>query len=143
MNELFARRYAQSMSFHQLHRSLPLMWAATKLTKEKLDVNFVKEEIMRVNGQRTMPLLIGEAAAIDCHASHLNQLTDNCSWAESQKAMTVRHQTPFTRRIASVGRMSSNIATTRTAVTAQNAFGEHMARLDGLTKHDSEPEDLQ
>eukprot|EP00744_Colponema_vietnamica_P020131 GILI01028574.1.p1 GENE.GILI01028574.1~~GILI01028574.1.p1 ORF type:complete len:156 (-),score=16.88 GILI01028574.1:31-462(-) len=143
MNELFARRYAQSMSFHQLQRSLPLMWAATRLTKEKLDVHFVKEEIMRVNGQRTMPLLIGEAASFDCHASHLNQLTDNCSWAESSKAMTVRHQSPFTQRIAAVGRMNTTIATARTAATAQNAFGEQIARIDGLMKHESEPDDLQ
>lgn len=113
------------------------------MTKEKLDVKMVKEELMRVNGQRSMPLLIGEAAAFDCHTSHLNQLTDNCSWAESSRAMTVRHQSPFTQKAASIGRMHTNIPATRTSATAQTAFGEHMARLDGLTKHDSEPEALE
>eukprot|EP00758_Cryptobia_borreli_P004495 Tbor_TRINITY_DN4412_c0_g1::TRINITY_DN4412_c0_g1_i1::g.7916::m.7916 len=138
MNDIFARRAAQRMMFCQIQRSLPILWDATRVTKEKLDVKLVQEEMMRVNGHRTMPLLLGDAAAFDTHHNHLDQLEDTCSWAESGRAFTVRYQSPYTQRVAAMGRMKDTIATTR-QVTCQSDFIEHLSRTEGLMKFDQEP----
>lgn len=125
--------------FQQLLRTHSTLWAATKVTKEKLDYKFVEEEFMRVNGKRAMPLLIGAAASQDLHLTHFNQLSDNFSWTESHRAYAVRHQTPLTQRAAAMGRMAETINMARNASTAQLLFSEHIARSEGITGHEEEP----
>lgn len=128
------------MMFCQAQRSLPLLWDATRITKEKLDGAFLREELMRVNGQRSMPLLVGAAAQFDCHLTHLNELQDACAWSESARACGVRYQTPVTQHVAAMGRMSDTISAARIAVTCQASFLETVARQEGITKFDMEPE---
>ena len=140
MNDIMARRGAQRMMFCQVQRSLPLMWDATRVTKEKLDGRFVQEELMRVNGQRSMPLLVGAAAKFDCHKTHLNELQDACAWSESARAFSVRFQTPVTQHVAAMGRMSDTISSTRIGVTCQSSFLETIAKQEGITKFDMEPD---
>ncbi|KAK7199751.1 hypothetical protein NESM_000021200 [Novymonas esmeraldas] len=139
MNEIYAKRLAQTSSFHQLMRSHGTLWAATQVTKEPLDVAFVKEEMMRVNGRRAMPLLVGAAAAQSLHDTHLAHLTEHCSWTESARAFAVQHQTPLTQHIAAMGRMAETITQSRTACTSQLLFNEHMARIDGISEFEEEP----
>jgi hypothetical protein len=128
------------MMFCQVQRSLPLMWDATQVTKEKLDRHFVQEELMRVNGQRSMPLLVGAAAQFDCHKTHLNELQDACAWSESARAFGVRFQTPVTQHVAAMGRMSETISSARIGVTCQSSFLEVVAKQEGIAKFDMEPD---
>ncbi|KPI90818.1 hypothetical protein ABL78_0051 [Leptomonas seymouri] len=139
MNEIYAKRLAQTTMFHQIMRSHGTLWAATQVTKEKLDLAFVKEEFMRVNGLRAMPLLIGAAAEENLNESHLAHLTDHCGWTESARAFAVQRQTPLTQHIASMGRMAETISQAKTASTMQSLFSEHMARTDGISLFEEEP----
>ncbi|KPA84685.1 hypothetical protein ABB37_01193 [Leptomonas pyrrhocoris] len=139
MNEIYAKRLAQTSMFHQIMRSHGTLWAATRVTKEKLDLAFVKEEFMRVNGRRTMPLLVGAAAEENLNESHLAHLTDHCAWTESARAFAVQRQTPLTEHIASMGRMAETINQAKTASTTQSLFNEHMARIDGINSFEEEP----
>jgi hypothetical protein len=125
--------------FQQLMRTHGTLWAATRVTKEKLDVKFVTEEFMRTNGRRAMPLLNGAAAAHNLHHTHLAQLSDHMSWTESARAYAVRSQTPFTQRVASMGRMHETLPQVRASCTAQSLFLEHMSRIDGITTFEEEP----
>ena len=139
MNEIYAKRLAQTSMFHQIMRSHGTLWAATQVTKEKLDLAFVKEEFMRVNGRRTMPLLVAAAASENLNESHLAHLTDHCGWTESARAYAVQHQTPLTQHIAAMGRMAETINQAKTASTMQSLFNEHMARIDGISFFEEEP----
>lgn len=140
MNDIYARRLAQSGMFHQLMRIHGTLWTATSVTHEKLDLNLVKEEFMRTNGRRAMPQLVGAAARVsEWGDSHLTSLSDHCSWAESGRAYAVQRQTPMTQHIAAMGRMSETIPQCRTAVTCQSLFGEHMCRIDGVSAYEEEP----
>lgn len=139
MNEIYAKRLAQTSMFHQIMRSHGTLWAATQVTKEKLDLAFFKEECMRVNGRRTMPLLVGAAADENLGNTHLAHLTEHCGWTESARAFAVQHQTPLTQHVASMGRMAETINQARTASTTQSLFNEHMARIDGISYFDEEP----
>ncbi|CCW62796.1 unnamed protein product [Phytomonas sp. EM1] len=139
MNEIYARRRAQTMMFHQLMRSHGTLWAATQITKEPLDLAFVKEEFMRVNGRRRMPLLIGAAADERMGETHLAHLTEHAAWAESFRAFTVQRQSPLTQHIAAMGRMSETIPHTRSVTTSQSLFNEHMAHIDGISTFEEEP----
>lgn len=139
MNEIYARRFAQTSMFHQLMRVHGTLWAATKVTKEPLNYDFVKEEFMRVNGRRAMPLLLGAAAGENLNDSHLAHLTEHCAWAESSRAYAVQHQTPVTQHVASMGRMRETITQTRTSVTGQTLFNEHISRVDGISGFEEEP----
>lgn len=139
MNEIYAKRLAQTSMFHQLMRTHGTLWAATQVTKEKMDVAFVKEEFMRVNGRRAMPLLIGAAADENLNETHLAHLTDHCAWTESARAYAVQHQTPLTQHVASMGRMAETINQVKTASTTQSLFNEYMARIDGISYFEEEP----
>jgi hypothetical protein len=88
MNDIYARRAAKTMMFQQAYRSIPTLWNATRVTKEKLDGAFVAEEFMRVNGQRTMPLLIGDVSTQTQHNSHWVHLNDTAAWAECGRAFS-------------------------------------------------------
>lgn len=139
MNDIYAKRLAQTSMFHQIMRSHGTLWAATQVTKEKLDLPFVKEEFMRVNGRRAMPLLVGAAADENLNESHLAKLTDHCGWTESARAFAVQRQTPLTQHIAAMGRMTETINQAKTASTTQSLFNEHMARVDGISSFEEEP----
>lgn len=139
MNEIYARRLAQTMTFHQLMRSHGTLWAATQVTKEKLDLSFVKEELMRVNGRRAMPLLIGAAAEENLNDAHLVHLTEHCAWAESARAFAVQRQTPLTQHIAAMGRMSETINQSKAASSVQTLFNEHLSRIEGIATFEEEP----
>ncbi|CAJ1011277.1 hypothetical protein NXY56_005738 [Leishmania guyanensis] len=139
MNDIYAKRLAQTTMFHQLMRSHGTLWAATQVTKEKLDLDFVKEEMMRVNGRRSMPLLVDAAAKENLAETHLAHLTEHCAWAESARAFAVQRQTPLTQHIASMGRMAETITQAKNASTSQLLFSEHMARIDGISEFEEEP----
>ncbi|CAG9580219.1 conserved hypothetical protein [Leishmania major strain Friedlin] len=139
MNDIYARRLAQTSMFHQLMRSHGTLWAATQVTKEKLNLAFVKEEMMRVNGRRAMPLLIGAAANENLNDTHFTHLTEHCAWTESARAFAVQRQTPLTQHIASMGRMAETITQAKTASTSQLLFNEHLARIDGISEFEEEP----
>ncbi|RNF23809.1 uncharacterized protein Tco025E_02710 [Trypanosoma conorhini] len=139
MNDIYARRLAQGMMFHQLMRCHGTLWAATQVTKEKLDYNFIREEFMRSNGRRTMPLLIGAAAEENLHELHLTHLTEHCAWGESARASAVHRQTPLSQHIGAMGRMSETIHQTKTAATMQNLFNEHLSRIEGISSFEEEP----
>ncbi|CAD2216292.1 hypothetical protein AGDE_00352 [Angomonas deanei] len=139
MNEIYARRLAQTNMFHQLMRSHGTLWAATQVTKEPLDYQFVKEEFMRTNGKRTMPLLIGASADENMSESHFSHLTDNYAWTESSRAYAVQRQTPLTQHVASMGRMAETLVQSKTSSTSQTLFNEHIARIEGITLHEEEP----
>ncbi|CAC9524631.1 conserved hypothetical protein [Leishmania infantum JPCM5] len=139
MNDIYAKRLAQTAMFHQLMRSHGTLWAATQVTKEKLDLAFVKEEMMRVNGRRAMPLLVGAAANENLNDTHLAHLTEHCAWAESARAFAVQRQTPLTQHIASMGRMAETITQAKTASTSQLLLNEHLARIDGISEFEEEP----
>lgn len=139
MNDIYAQRYARTMMFQQLFRMHGTLWAATQVTKEKLDYKFVEAELMRVNGKRAMPLLIGASASQDLHQSHFNHLSDNFAWTESARAYAVRHQTPLTQRAAAMGRMAETINQAKTASTCQLLLGEHMSRIEGISSFEEEP----
>ncbi|CCW70626.1 unnamed protein product, partial [Phytomonas sp. Hart1] len=139
MNELHARRRAQAMMFHQLMRSHGTLWAATQLTREPLDLGFVKEEFMRVNGRRCGPLLTRAAAEKGgLGESHFTHLTEHAAWGESFRAYAVQQQTPMTKHIAAMGRMGETIAQARSATTAQGLFLEYMAAIDGISTFEQE-----
>ena len=142
MNDIYAQRLARTIMFQQLMRTHGTLWAATRVTKEALNYDFVQQEFMRVNGRRAMPLLIGAAASNDLHMSHLAHLSDNMSWTESSRAFTVRNQTPFTQRVASMGRMNETIPQVRAGSSSQALFLEHMGRIDGITAFEEEPSAL-
>ncbi|KAG5495448.1 hypothetical protein GH5_03109 [Leishmania sp. Ghana 2012 LV757] len=139
MNDIYAKRLAQTTMFHQLMRTHGTLWAATQVTKEKLDLAFVKEEMMRVNGRRAMPLLIGAAAKENLNDTHLVHLSEHCAWSESARAFAVQRQTPLTQHIASMGRMAETITQAKTTATSQLLFNEHMARVDGISEFEEEP----
>ncbi|KAG5496205.1 hypothetical protein JKF63_02506 [Porcisia hertigi] len=139
MNDIYARRLAQTSLFHQVMRIHGTLWAATQVTKEQLDLAFVKEEMMRINGRRAMPLLVGAAAKENLNDTHLTHLTEHCAWAESARAYAVQQQTPLTQHIASMGRMSETITQAKTASSGQLLFNEHMARIDGISEFEEEP----
>lgn len=139
MNEIYGKRLAQSFMFHQLMRSHGTLWAATQITKEPFDTNFVKEEFMRVNGRRAMPLLIGASAEENLNDSHLAHLTDTFAWTESARAYGVQRQTPLTQHVAAMGRMAETINQSRSAATCQSLLNEHIARTDGLSSFDEDP----
>ncbi|EPY35084.1 hypothetical protein STCU_01258 [Strigomonas culicis] len=125
--------------FHQLMRNHGTLWAATQVTHEKLDNQFIKEEFMRVNGRRAMPLLLGAAASENLSETHLNHLTEHCAWAESARAFCVQQQTPMTQHVAAMGRMAETVNQAKTATSAQTLFNEHMARIEGITTFEEEP----
>ncbi|CBZ29532.1 conserved hypothetical protein [Leishmania mexicana MHOM/GT/2001/U1103] len=139
MNDIYAKRLAQMSMFHQVMRSHGTLWAATQVTKEKLNLAFVKEEMMRVNGRRAMPLLVGAAANENLNDTHLAHLTEHCAWTESARAFAVQRQTPLTQHIASMGRMAETITQAKTASTSQLLFNEHLARIDGISEFEEEP----
>ncbi|EAN85804.1 hypothetical protein C3747_55g196c [Trypanosoma cruzi] len=139
MNDICARRFAQGMMFHQLMRCHGTLWAATQVTKEKLDYNFIREEFMRVNGRRTMPLLIGAAADENLHGMHLTHLTEHCAWGESARASAVHRQTPLSQHIGAMGRMSETIQQTKNSATMQNLFNEHLSHIEGISTFEEEP----
>nr|CCC95976.1 hypothetical protein, unlikely [Trypanosoma congolense IL3000] len=139
MNDIYARRLAQAMMFHQLMRCHGTLWAATQVTKEKLDYNFIREEFMRINGHRAMPLLLGAAARENLHQLHLTHLSEHCAWGESTRAFIVRKQTPLSQHIAAMGRMSETINQVRTASTVQNLFNEQISCMDGTASFEEEP----
>lgn len=140
MNEILAYRLSQPMMFHQVMRAHGVFWKATNATKEPLNAQFVMEEFMRTNGRRCMPLLHPAAAEEGQQTSHFSNLVDHCAWAESSKAYAVQQQTPMTQRIASMGRMEDTITQTRTAVTCQNLFNEHIARVEGIAGFEEVPQ---
>ncbi|KAG8348485.1 hypothetical protein TRVL_00695 [Trypanosoma vivax] len=139
MNDIYARRFAQGMMFHQLMRCHGTLWAATQVTKEKLDFNFLREELMRINGRRSMPLLIGAAADEDLHALHLTHLTEHCAWGESARALAVHAQTPLSQHAAAMGRMAETISQAKMASTAQSLFHEQLDQMDGISSFEEEP----
>ena len=132
MNDIYARRAAKTMMFQQAQRALPTLWAATKVTKEKLDGNFVAEEFMRINGQRTGPLLIGAVAQQTQHNAHWVHLHDTGAWAESHRAYAVRHHTPMTQRFADIARLHDSTGNVRVQATPQSLMLEHVARVEGI-----------
>ncbi|GET91478.1 hypothetical protein, conserved [Leishmania tarentolae] len=139
MNDIYAKRFAQTSMFHQLMRSHGTLWAATQVTKEKLNLAFVKEEMMRVNGRRAMPLLVGAAANENLNDTHLAHLTEHCAWTESARSFAVQRQTPLTQHIASMGRMAETITQAKTASSSQLLLNEHLARIEGISEFEEEP----
>ncbi|KEG15370.1 hypothetical protein DQ04_00091040 [Trypanosoma grayi] len=127
------------MMFHQLMRSHGTLWAATQVTKEKLDYNFIREEIMRSNGRRSMPLLVGAAAEENLHQLHLTHLTEHCAWGESARACAVHRQTPLSQHIAAMGRMAETIHQAKTGATVQSLVNEQLAHIDGISSFEEEP----
>lgn len=143
MNDIYARRAAQSGMLQNLYRTHATLWQATRVTKEKLDYAFVKEEFMRVNGHRTMPLLVAASAQSKMQNCHFNQLTDACAWADSARAFSVRNQTPLTKHIAAMGRMEITLPQMKLQTTAQSLFSEYNAICDGVASFDEEPQEVQ
>ena len=139
MNEIYARRRAQMLMFNQLTRIHGTLWDATRITKEKLDFNFVREEMMRVNGRRAMPLLIAAAAEQNIHQTQWSTLCDNGAWTDSMRAFAVQNQTPLTQRTAAMGRMSETIGQSRIGSSVQVMFNEHVARTEGISGFDETP----
>ena len=139
MNEIFGQRLSRTMMFHQLMRTHGTLWAATQVTKEKLDYKFIEEEFMRVNGRRTMPLLVRSASKQNLHETHLAHLSDNYSWCESKRAYIVRNQTPITQRVAAMGRMADTIQNTKTNCASQLVVSEHLSRIEGISAFEEEP----
>ncbi|CBH18525.1 hypothetical protein, conserved [Trypanosoma brucei gambiense DAL972] len=139
MNDIYARRLAQATMFHQLMRCHGTLWAATQVTKEQMDYNFIREEFMRVNGRRAMPLLLGAAANENLHQSHLSHLSEHCAWGESARALAVQRQTPLSQRVAALGRMAETIHQVKTASTVQNLFNEQISCMEGISSFEEEP----
>ena len=133
MNDIFARRAAKSDIFFAAMRAHPVLRQATDLTHERLDFHFIREEFMRVNGFRQMPLLMHEAAQATGKFSHWNALLSSTTWVESKRAFTVRNQSPLTQRYCAMGRLAASMPATRTAASAQNLFLEHMDRVEGIS----------
>jgi hypothetical protein len=138
MNYIFCKRYARTVMFQQLLRMHGTLWAATQVTKEPLNYQFVEEEFMRVNGKRAMPLLIGASADQNLHQTHWSHLADNFAWTESSRAYAVRNQTQFTQHTAAMGRMAETIQQARTATTCQLIVTEHLSRIDGISGFEEE-----
>ncbi|EAN80412.1 uncharacterized protein TEOVI_000860100 [Trypanosoma equiperdum] len=139
MNDIYARRLAQATMFHQLMRCHGTLWAATQVTKEQMDYNFIREEFMRVNGRRAMPLLLGAAANENLHQLHLSHLSEHCAWGESARALAVQRQTPLSQRVAALGRMAETIHQVKTASTVQNLFNEQISCMEGISSFEEEP----
>ncbi len=139
MNDIYARRRAQMVMFNQLQRIHGTLWDATRVTKEKLDYEFVREEMMRVNGRRAMPLLIPAAAEQNIQQTHWNSLCDNGAWSDSMRAFTVQNQTQITMRAAAMGRMAETINQSRVGSTVQVMFNEHISRVEGISGFEETP----
>lgn len=137
MNDIYAKRLARCEMFFQAMRALPVLHQATAVTREPLNWAFLREEFMRVNGYRQMPLLMTHVSRQTHQHSHWNHLISNTSWAESARAYAVRSQTPLTQRYAAVGRLEAALPPTRVAVAAQNIFLEHMSRVEGICSFES------
>lgn len=129
---MYARRGSQALMFQQAYRMLPTLWNATRVTKEKLDVDFVKEEFMRVNGHQHHHLLHGDVAAQIHQQTHWHHLHSTLSWAESGRAHSVSNHTPLTQRCADVARMHDSVPNVRTSATAQALVLEHISRQEGI-----------
>ena len=134
MNDIYARRMAQSSMFQSIYKSFPVMWSATQITKEPLTGHLVQEELMRVNGHRAMPLLLPDVALCNVQNAHWNTLNDACAWAVSGRAFAVRNQTPLTQAAASIGRLEESIPAVRTITTTQIMTNVHLARCDGIAR---------
>lgn len=139
MNDIYARKLSQTTLFQQLYRTHGSMWQATRATKEKLDYKFVSEEMMRVNGQRTMPLLIGGSADYNIHNAHWNEFMDGGAWKESMRAYMVKNQSTITRKAAAMGRMAETTPNTKTGIITQTSFMEHVGRVEGTNSCEEEP----
>ena len=131
MNELYARRASQTMMLQQAQRMLPVLWQATQVTKEPLDLRFVKEEFMRVNGHHQQHLLLGAVANQRHHQTHWNQLHSTNAWAESNHAYSVVNHSPLTQRFADIGRMHDSIPNVKLLATNQAVVAEQIARQEG------------
>lgn len=114
-------------------RAFPVLHAATKVTKEPLTWAFLREEFMRVNGYRQMPLLLPKTSQQIHQYSHWNNLIGTTAWAESGRAYAVRAQTSLTQRYSAVARLEAALPSTRVAAAAQNIFLEHMSRVEGIS----------
>lgn len=140
MNDIFAYRVAQPVMFHQLMRMHGVLWNATQATKEPMDAQFIFEELMRINGKRAMPLLIPAAAEMaQKRGTHFSDLTEHCAWTDSSRAYAVQQQTPFTQRVAAMGRMEESIQQVRHTSTCQTLLNEHLARIEGTSTFEREP----
>jgi len=139
MNDIYARRVAQTTMLQHLYKIHGTLWAATQITREPLNGAFVKEEFMRINGSRQMPLLIPESCENNLPMSHWNHLAEHHAWAESARANAVRSQTPLTQHIASMGKMQSTVNTLRAAGSMQAMVNEHIARIEGTAAFEEAP----
>jgi hypothetical protein len=138
MNDIYARRLAQSAIFQSTSRALPSIYRATKITGEKLSGALIREEFMRINGHRSMPLLIPDCAAVRQQNSHWVSLHDSCAWAVSGRAFCVRNQTQFSQHAAAIGRLEVSVPHVRQAATMQIMTLEHVARSDGIATQSEE-----
>lgn len=141
MNDIYAKRLARCETFLQTMRALPVVREAVALTHEPLSWALLREEFMRVNGCRQMPLLLYHTSGQIHQRSHWNNLIGTTNWAESARAFAVRAQTPLTQRFASIGRLDTPVPPTRVASSAQNIFLEHMSRSEGISTFDEGSQD--
>lgn len=133
MNDLLARHSAQNNMLYNLMRSHSTLWRATQVTREKLDKRFILSEFARVNGTRTVHVLIPASSTHLRRRTHWDSLNDNLSWAESMRALAVRQQTPMTSRFGDIGQMRETVTETKVVASLQSSALEHIARIEGIT----------
>ncbi len=133
-NEFFARRTSQSLLFQNIYRCHGPLWRATQVTRETLDGKFVREEFMRVNGQRAMPQLVGASSLISPLINNFawNHLLQTQAMATSAKAECVQRQTQLTRQLAKVGLMREPTAQIKNDSTMQVMMLESLSRTEGV-----------
>ncbi len=133
-NEFYARRTSQNLIFQNIYRAHGPIWRATQVTREKLDGKFMREEFMRVNGQRAMPQLVGASYLISPLINNFawNHLMASQAPAISMKAECVQKQTQLTRQLAKVGLIQEPTAQVRADSTVQAMLLESWSRCEGV-----------
>lgn len=136
-NDFYARRTSQLLMFQNIYRCHGPLYRATNITRETLNGRFVREEFMRINGQRAMPQLVGASSLT---APELN----NFAWCHllatqapslSYRAATVQQQTPLTRSLAKLGLLQANVPTVRAESVMQVMLLDNLARTEGVIVH--------
>jgi hypothetical protein len=124
------------MMMLQAQRMLPVLYQATRVTGEKLDGRFVREEFMRTNGHRQLHLLVPEIASQTHQNTHWHRLHSTYAWAESHRAYSAKYHTPLTQRFGDIGRMQDTIPNVKIVASAQQLVIEHTARQEGTFMFD-------
>ncbi len=136
-NDFYARRTSQLLLFQNIYRAHGPMYRATQLTREALNGRLMREEFMRINGQRAMPLLVGASTIIAPELSNFawDHLMGTQAPSTSFRAQVVQRQSPLSRHVAKVGLLRENTSVVRTETSMQVMLLDQVAWSEGVQLH--------